>query len=363
MAGDFNPMYGYGREYSYLTPGKYYKKTKTGLVPYNPYAMAPGVVGAAGGGLMQAALPHEYQPIPNPNQNYPLSTVTRSNYSANSPQPREVVGGYEPKIDPYTGEERFADGGPVTDDDPIYPPIGVAPPPVNPYAQPATQGTNRPPPPNPFAAQQQRYMDMINAPPKPPVDTKAVMDYVADLNRRAKSPEFIAFPPGGIGGGTGTDPTKPPPEKPDPDCEAGYTYDRAVGACVPIKDVTNPPKPPPPPINLPGTTTTPPAPPPLPPKKDPPPAPPPPPPKKKDEPPKDIDDDEETLIEKITDFGQQTLINMGLSSINPYLGLAYSAYRMFPKSTQNRIKKFFGLKVTDENGNPIPDLTESTAVI
>jgi len=359
MAGDFNPMYGYGREYSYLTPGKYYKKTKTGLVPYNPYAMAPGVVGAAGGGLMQAALPHEYQPIPNPNQNYPLSTVTRSNYSANSPQPREVVGGYEPKIDPYTGEERFADGGPVTDDDPIYPPIGVAPPPVNPYAQPATQGTNRPPPPNPFAAQQQRYMDMINAPPKPPVDTKAVMDYVADLNRRAKSPEFIAFPPGGIGGGTGTDPTKPPPEKPDPDCGAGYTYDRAVGACVPIKDVTNPPKPPPPPINLPGTTTTPPAPPPLPPKKDPPPAPPPPPPKKKDEPPKDIDDDEETLIEKITDFGQQTLINMGLSSINPYLGLAYSAYRMFPKSTQNRIKKFFGLKVTDENGNPIPDLTEA----
>ena len=32
---------------------------------------------------------------------------------------------------------------------------------------------------------------------------------------------------------------------------------------------------------------------------------------------------------------------------------------MFPKSTQNRIKKLFGLKVTDENGNPVPDLTEA----
>jgi hypothetical protein len=198
-------------------------------------------------------------------------------------------------------------------------------------------------------------MNMVNAPPKPPVDTKAVMDYVADLNRRAKNPEFIAFPPGGGGGGTGTDPTKPPPEKPDPDCPAGYTYDRVAGACVPIKDVTNPPPPPPSPPGPPGTTITPPPPTKPPPKKkdepkkDEP---------KKDEPAKDIDDNEKDLIEKITDFGQQTLINMGLSSINPYLGLAYSAYRMFPKATQNRIKKFFGLKVTDENGNPIPDLTE-----
>jgi hypothetical protein len=129
--------------------------------------------------------------------------------------------------------------------------------------------------------------------------------------------------------------------------------------CVPIGSVSNPPTPPTPPKGPPGTTITPP---PTPPKKEEP---------KKEEPKKEepkkeepkkdegVDDDEETLIEKITNFGQQTLINMGLSSINPYLGLAYSAYRMFPKSTQNRIKKFFGLKVTDENGNPIPDLTEA----
>lgn len=379
IPGEFNPMYGYGQQYGRFLPGQYYKRTKKGLVPYNPYAMAPGY---ATGGPVQApdqdmnqqrALPHQNPQFPYPNQNYPLSTVMQSNYRNNSPQPREVISGYEVKIDPYTGEERFADGGPVTgggrgpEDDPTnYPPIGVAPPPVNPYAQPTKPLPTEPPvgpppvilpPDNPFDPARQRYMDMINAPPKPPVDTKAVMDYVADLNRRAKNPEFIAFPPGGIGGGTGTDPTKPPPEKPDPDCGAGYTYDRAVGACVPIGTVSNPPTPPKPPGLPPGTTITPPPPPKKKdepkkdePKKDEP---------KKDEPAKDIDDDEETLIEKITDFGQQTLINMGLSSINPYLGLAYSAYRMFPKSTQNRIKKFFGLKVTDENGNPIPDLTEA----
>ena len=367
MAGDFNPMYGYGREYSYLTPGKYYKRTKNGLVPYNPYAMAPGVVGAAGGGLMQVpgqnineqrVLPHQTPQFPYPNQTYPLSTVMQSNYRNNSPQPREVVSGYEPKIDPYTGEERFADGGQV----------GVAPPKGPPLVQPTKPLPTEPPvgpppiilpPDNPFDPARQRYMDMINAPPKPPVDTKAVMDYVADLNRRAKNPEFIAFPPGGIGGGTGGT-TQPPPERPDPDCGPGYTYDRAAGACVPIGSVTNPVIPPTPPKGPPGTTIPPPAPPPPPPKKEEP--------KKdepkkdepkKDEPAKDIDDDEKTLIEKITDFGQQTLINMGLSSINPYLGLAYSAYRMFPKATQDRIKKFFGLKVTDENGNPIPDLTEA----
>jgi hypothetical protein len=386
MAGDFNPMYGYGREYSYLTPGKYYKKTKKGLVPYNPYAMAPGVVSAAGGGLMQVpgqdineqrVLPHQTPQFPYPNQTYPLSTVMQSNYRNNSPQPREVVSGYEPKIDPYTGEERFADGGAVFDPTPRYkdpatvdpnadnsnvrlgsnPPTGVAPPKGPPLVQPPPVEPPVGPPPiilppdNPFDPARQRYMDMINAPPKPPVNTKPVMDYVADLNRRAKNPEFIAFPPGGIGGGTGGDPNKPPPDKPDPDCQAGYTYDRAVGACVPIASVTNPPAPPPSPPGPPGTTITPPPSPPPPPKKEEP---------KKDEPVKtgEEEDGDEGLLDKLTDYGTQALINMGLSSINPYLGLAYSAYRMFPKKTQNQIKKFFGLRVTDEAGRPIPDLTD-----
>jgi hypothetical protein len=59
----------------------------------------------------QRAIPHPYQPLPNPNQNYPLSTVVQANYQPNVPQQREVISGYEPKIDPYTGEERFAEGG------------------------------------------------------------------------------------------------------------------------------------------------------------------------------------------------------------------------------------------------------------
>ena len=321
MAGDFNPMYGYGREYSYLTPGKYYKKTKKGLVPYNPYAMAPGVVSAAGGGLMQVpgqdineqrVLPHQTPQFPYPNQTYPLSTVMQSNYRNNSPQPREVVSGYEPKIDPYTGEERFADGGQV----------GVAPPKGPPLVEPPVEPPVGPPPiilppDNPFDPARQRYIDMINAPPKPPVDTKAVMDYVADLNRRAKNPEFIAFPPGGIGGGTGGDPNRPPPDKPDPDCGAGYTYDRAAGACVPIGSVTNPTTPPPPPKGPPGTTITPPPGPAKPPaKKDEP---------KKDEPKKDEpkkDEPKQDWKDKAVDLLTDAALNKLLGAIHPSLPFA-----------------------------------------
>jgi len=352
IPGAVNPMYGYGGQYSYFLPGQYYKRTKQGLVPYNPYAMAPGVRSAAGGGLMQVlgqqrSIPQPSQPYPYPNQNYPLSTVAQTNYSANSPQGREILSGYDAKIDPFTGEEKFADGGEVGVAPPKGPPLVTLPvePPVGP--PPVIL-----PPDNPFDPARQRYIDMINAPPKPPVDTKAAMDYVADLNRRAKNPEFIAFPPGGIGGGTGGDPNKPPPDKPDPDCQAGYTYDRAAGACVPIGSVTNPPAPPPSPPGPPGTTITPPPGPAKPPaKKDEP---------KKDEPVKtgEEGDEDKGLLDKLTDYGTQALINMGLSSINPYLGLAYSAYRMFPKKTQNQIKKYFGLRVTDEAGNPIPDLTD-----
>ena len=408
MAGDFNPMYGYGREYSYLTPGKYYKKTKKGLVPYNPYAMAPGVVSAAGGGLMQVpgqdineqrVLPHQTPQFPYPNQTYPLSTVMQSNYRNNSPQPREVVSGYEPKIDPYTGEERFADGGPVLGGQVIIPaikdgvegyytdttrtnfvprsgvmprdgaappsqgqpPVGVAPPKGPPLVQPTKPLPTEPPvgpppiilpPDNPFDPARQRYMDMINAPPKPPVNTKPVMDYVADLNRRAKNPEFIAFPPGGIGGGTGGDPNKPPPDKPDPDCQAGYTYDRAAGACVPIGSVTNPTTPPPPPKGPPGTTITPP------PSTQPPP-------KKKDEPKKDEpkkdepkkdepkkDDPKQDWKDKAVDYLTDAALNKLLGTIHPSLPIARLIWGALPKNTQKTIKKIFLPQVFDEANNP-----------
>jgi hypothetical protein len=102
IPGGFNPEYGTGADQPPQLPGKYYKRTAKGLVPYNPYAMAPGY--AAGGPV-----------LPAPNYNYPLSGVTKTGYSAPMEyvKPREVLDGYDTKIDPFTGEERFADGGAV----------------------------------------------------------------------------------------------------------------------------------------------------------------------------------------------------------------------------------------------------------
>ena len=49
IPGGFNPLYGTGRDQPYQLPGKYYKKTAKGLVPYNPGALAPGY---ADGGIV-----------------------------------------------------------------------------------------------------------------------------------------------------------------------------------------------------------------------------------------------------------------------------------------------------------------------
>jgi len=125
IPGGVNPMYGYGGEYSYFLPGKYYKKTKKGLVPYNPYAMASGYAqGGAIDAMEEGPLPRQdVMPYPQPNQSYPLSTVVRANYSPAMPRPREVIGGYGPKMNPFTGEEKFADGGPVLGGQVIIPAI------------------------------------------------------------------------------------------------------------------------------------------------------------------------------------------------------------------------------------------------
>ena len=125
IPGAMNPKYGTGATEPFYLPGRYYKKTPQGLVPYNPYQMAPGVRGFAYGGMVSPSdqnmnqprqIPNQSQVMPYPNQNYPLSTVMQSNYASqpiNRPQAQEVVDGYEPKINPFTGEEKFAEGGAV----------------------------------------------------------------------------------------------------------------------------------------------------------------------------------------------------------------------------------------------------------
>lgn len=163
IPGGFNPQYGSGKDQPFQLPGRYYKRTPQGLVPYNPFQLAPGARGFAQGGAIQAqSIPHQYNPLPNRNDNYPLSTVVQANYQPNSPQPREVVSGYEVKIDPYTGEEKFAEGGPVQ-----------GPLKVSPYAMP-TEDQN----------------------------VLATRAYIEELNRRARNP-YAGVGGGGIGGAGG----------------------------------------------------------------------------------------------------------------------------------------------------------------
>lgn len=153
IPGEVNPLYGQGYDQPYFLPGKYYKRTPQGLTPYDPYKAAPGAnvtkpwYGAAGGPVsapdqnQQTALPHQNPTIPGNNPNYPLSTVMRANYSPiqtrSNPESQEILSGYGPKINPFSGEERFAEGGEV--DDPEFipgaflerrlslPPAGAAP--------------------------------------------------------------------------------------------------------------------------------------------------------------------------------------------------------------------------------------------
>jgi hypothetical protein len=218
--GGFNPLYGTGAGQPMFLPGKHYKRTKKGVFEYNPYGP---IRGAAMGGLMQAqnqqgSIPQPSVPYPKPNQNYPLSTVAQTNYAPNAPRGRELVNGYEPKIDPFTGEERFADGGAVFD-------------PMPGYKDPAVVGTDPFDPNRRFTLDEQEMFGFnppagtapgITKPgdPSQPVTTTedpnvaANRAYVAELNRRAKNPTFTPY--GSIAGGgfggiyTGGNPYGPP---------------------------------------------------------------------------------------------------------------------------------------------------------
>jgi len=236
IPGGPNPLYGTGADQPPQLPGQYYKRTAKGLVPYNPFQKAPGY--ATGGPVQPAdqnmqqprAIPHPYQSLPNANQNYPLSTVMHANYQSNVPQPRELLSGYGPKMDPYTGEEKFADGGPVVGGAMVIPGVKDG---VEGYYTDTTR-TNFVPYPkgsqtattpaanNPFAAGAAGILPGATQAGDAAQATTTTEDpnvaanraYVAELNRRAMNPSFTPYGAftgaGGIGGTntpwTGTNP-------------------------------------------------------------------------------------------------------------------------------------------------------------
>lgn len=207
MPGERNPLYGTSADQPFFLPGSYYKRTPQGLVPVNLRALAPtsGRGFAAGGPVQPAdqnmnqprAIPHPYQPVPYPNQHYPLSTVTQGNYSPSMPQSGEIISGYEPQIDTYTGEENFAGGGSVEDDDRVYPPAEPGGTPLSPYAAPAATKEEL----------RKRFEEMLYGPPTPPRDIQPMMDYLNALNEQAKKPIVAPSP---------VAPPAPPPPPPPP---------------------------------------------------------------------------------------------------------------------------------------------------
>ena len=130
VPGGMNPLYGTGANQPYQLPGRYYRRTAKGMVPLDPTKKF------ATGGPVQPADQYMNQQMPYPNQSYPLANIVKSSYAPmpiNRPQSRELVGGYEPKIDPFTGEEKFATGGETTTQEDKDKAATTPPPAVNPF--------------------------------------------------------------------------------------------------------------------------------------------------------------------------------------------------------------------------------------
>lgn len=173
----------------------------------------PGFPGYAAGGSI----------MPRTNYDYPQAGITKSSYapSLDYTQPQEVVDGYEVKLDPFTGEERFADGGEVgvADPTPITPLLeeyrgnrtsGPPPPPgmmVNPnYGKPGQDyytfiddaarqdalDTARTSVAAPQQSLEQYYQGLLAPPQQRPADD-SFMDYMRSLNNYVTSP--VAPPP------------------------------------------------------------------------------------------------------------------------------------------------------------------------
>lgn len=177
MPGERNPMYGMGQQYGYFLPGQYFKRTPQGqLVPYNPYQKPPGM--AMGG------------PVQPDNDGY-IDQMTGEETFADGGfvgvDPRSLVGDRLIQVDP-----RSVTVPPSPPDDRVYKPVQPTTVPVTPYSAPGTA-----------ADAVKRYEQMIYGPAPAPVNTQPVMDYLANLNKRAQRPLIYPYPGAGSGGGGG----------------------------------------------------------------------------------------------------------------------------------------------------------------
>lgn len=149
-----------------------------------------------------------------PNYAYPQANITKTGYSAPMEyiKPREVLDGYDAKIDPFTGEERFANGGEV----------GIS--------RDAVIGNMIPPAPQ--QSLEQYYQSLLAPPQQPPTDN-SFMDYMKGLNQFVTSPIAPPSPP--------QQPPQGPPNQPPGNDRVtgpggtgtGAVYDPTTGRFVP----------------------------------------------------------------------------------------------------------------------------------
>jgi hypothetical protein len=100
-SSSYRPISAYDRRVSYAPAGYDPRTGEWNYFPGDRFARY-----AAGGQVNQPSLPLDLS------QNYPGSNVSKSSYATiPSTDSQEVVDGYGPKIDPFTGAQKMASGG------------------------------------------------------------------------------------------------------------------------------------------------------------------------------------------------------------------------------------------------------------
>jgi hypothetical protein len=156
------PQYYVGSEYeTELNP----ERGQAGQPYYSVQRYTPGHWSSTYPGMAEGGI------IPQPNANYPQGRITKSSYAPalGYNKPSELLDGYENKINPFTGEEKFAEGGATDskDQDTMR------------KAQPMPVVQPPPPPPQ---TQEQFYRSLLT-PRGPAQPNTALQDYMDNLNK------------------------------------------------------------------------------------------------------------------------------------------------------------------------------------